>query len=51
MIDRSRTRVFAMLNIVGRGMGGRNDVEQDTSDMEVDKTAEMAKRYRDVVVG
>src|SRR5688572_10437278 len=27
IIDKSRTRVFAMLNIVGNGMGGRNDVE------------------------
>src|SRR5687767_13702163 len=25
IIDKSRTRVFAMLNIVGNGMGGRND--------------------------
>lgn len=51
VIDRSRTRVFAMLNIVGNGMGGRNDVEQNTSDMEPEKTAEMAKRYPDLVVG
>ena len=51
VIDRSRTRVFAMLNIVGRGMGGRADVEQDTSDMDAQKTAEMAKRYPKDVVG
>lgn len=51
VIDRSRTRVFAMLNIVGQGMGGRSDVEQNTSDMDAEKTAEMAKRYSEVVVG
>ncbi len=51
VIDRSRTRVFAMLNIVGHGMGGRNDVEQNTADMDAEKTAEMAKRYADSVVG
>lgn len=51
VIERSRTRVLAMLNIVGHGMGGREDVEQKQSDMEPDKTAEMAKRHSDVVVG
>ena len=51
VIDRSRTRVFAMLNIVGKGMAGRMDIEQDTSDMEAGKTADMAKRHSDVVVG
>jgi dihydroorotase len=50
VIEHSKTRVFAMLNIVGSGMGGRLDVEQNTSDMEPEKTADMAKRYpRDVV--
>ncbi|MEJ7607094.1 MAG: amidohydrolase family protein, partial [Bryobacteraceae bacterium] len=51
VIDRSRTRVLAMLNIVGHGMGGRADVEQNTEDMDPKKTAEMAKRFSDVVVG
>jgi len=51
VIDRSKTRVFAMLNIVGSGMGGRADVEQNTSDMDPEKTAEMAKRYPQDVVG
>ena len=51
VIDRVQTRVLAMLNIVGNGMGGRLDVEQDVSDMEPEKTAEMAKRYKDNVVG
>ena len=51
IINKSKTRVFAMLNIVGSGMGGRMDVEQNTRDMEPERTAEVAKRNRDVVVG
>ncbi|HLJ17280.1 MAG TPA: amidohydrolase/deacetylase family metallohydrolase [Bryobacteraceae bacterium] len=51
IIDRMQTRIFAMLNIVGSGMGGRKDVEQNVSDMDPVKTAEMAKRHKDVVVG
>jgi len=51
MINRSKTRVFALLNIVGSGMGGRPDVEQNTKDMEPHPTAEVAIRNKDVVVG
>ena len=51
IINRSKTRVFAMLNIVGSGMGGRPDVEQNTKDMEPQPTAEVALRHKDVVVG
>lgn len=51
IINKSKTRVFAMLNIVGSGMGGRMDIEQNTKDMEPEKTAEVAKRNSDVVVG
>jgi dihydroorotase len=51
IINKSKTRVFAMLNIVGSGMGGRPDVEQNTKDMEPERTAEVAKRNSDVVVG
>jgi dihydroorotase len=51
IINRSKTRVFAMLNIVGSGMGGRPDVEQNTRDMEPQRTAEVARRHSDVVVG
>lgn len=51
MINRSKTRVLAMLNIVGSGMGGRPDVEQNTKDMEPQRTAEVALRNKDVVVG
>ena len=51
IINKEKTRVFAMLNIVGSGMGGRPDVEQNTKDMEPERTAEVARRNRDVVVG
>jgi dihydroorotase len=50
VIDRAKTRVFAFLNIVGGGMrGGRR--EQDVEDMQAAPTAEMAKKYPDIVVG
>lgn len=49
VIDRAKTRVLAFVNIVGNGMGGA--VEQDTSDMDPARAAEMAKKYPDVIVG
>jgi dihydroorotase len=50
VIDRSRTRVLAMLNIVGLGM--LTDVpEQNVHDMDAKAAADMAARHRDVVVG
>jgi dihydroorotase len=50
IIDRSRTRVLAMLNIVGTGMMN-NEVEQNPVDMEPEKTAEFAKQYPGLIVG
>src|ERR1700753_2529822 len=50
IIDRSQTRVLAMLNIVGNGMRG-GKWEQDTTDMDGTATAAMASRYPDVIVG
>ncbi len=50
IIDRARTRVFAFLNIVGNGMGGKL-VEQNTTDMDPAATAEAAQKYSEVVVG
>src|SRR5271157_4955443 len=43
VINTQKTRVFAMLNIVGHGMGGRPDVEQNTKDMDPAATAEVAR--------
>lgn len=51
IINKMQTRVFAMLNIVGSGMGGRKDIEQNTSDMDPKRTAEVARRNSDLVVG
>src|SRR6201994_4758645 len=50
IIDRSKTRVLAMLNIVGSGMrGGR--FENNTADMDGEATAAMALKYPQTVVG
>jgi dihydroorotase len=50
IIDRSKTRILAMLNIVGAGMrGGR--YEQNTFDMDGEATAKMALRYPGLIVG
>jgi dihydroorotase len=50
IIDRSKTRILALLNIVGNGMrGGR--FEQDLADMEARPTADMALRHKGLVVG
>jgi dihydroorotase len=51
VIDISKTRVLALLNIVGKGMAGRNDIEQDTSDMDPKATARRANEYPDTIVG
>ena len=50
VIDRAKTRVFALLNIVGHGMGG-GPIEQNIADMEPEATAKVAERYPDTVVG
>ena len=42
IIDRSKTRILAMLNIVGAGMRGGN-YEQNTFDMDGEATAKMAR--------
>jgi len=50
VIDNSRTRVLALLNIVGDGMGGETN-EQNTRDMDSKMTALVARRYKEYVVG
>jgi dihydroorotase len=49
-IDRSQTRVFAELNIVGEGMAG-GKFENNIGEMDAAKTAEMAKKYPENIVG
>jgi dihydroorotase len=50
IIDTSRTRVLAMLNIVGHGIAGAK-YENDLNDMQVEPTVAMAMKHRDLVVG
>jgi dihydroorotase len=50
IIDRSKTRVLAFLNIVGAGMRGAK-YEDNQADMEAEPAAEMAKKYAGVIVG
>jgi len=51
VIDRSKARVLAMLNIAGIGMYLGDEGEQNPADMDPQKTADMAKKHSDVVVG
>ena len=50
IIERSRTRVLAMLNIAGVGILAY-ELEQNVNDLSPEKTAAMAKEHKDVVVG
>jgi len=50
IIDRSKTRVLAFLNIVGNGMRG-GKYENDLADMEAAPAAEMALRHKGLIVG
>ncbi len=49
IIDRSRTRVLALLNIVGAGMSGTP--EQNMQDMDPAKVGEMIAKHKAVIVG
>jgi dihydroorotase len=50
IIDRAKTRILVMLNIVGAGMRG-GKYEQNTFDMDGEATAKMALRYPGLIVG
>src|ERR1700722_7354467 len=50
IIDQSKTRVLAFINIVGAGMGS-GPIEQNLADMEVKPTAEVALKYKGLIVG
>ncbi len=50
VIDRSRTRVLAFLNIVGSGMKG-GPIEQNLADMDPKLTAMRAAEFPEIVVG
>jgi len=50
VIDQSKTRVTAFINIVGAGMGS-GGIEQNLADMEVKPTADMALKHKGIIVG
>lgn len=50
VIDQSKTRILAFLNIASNGMTG-DDVQEDIIQMDVGKTAEMIQRYPEIIVG
>ncbi len=50
IVDRSRTRVLAFLNIVGNGMRGPR-FENDLADMQAAPAAETARKYKGLIVG
>lgn len=50
VIDRSKTRVLAMLNVIGEGMRG-GAYEQDTTDMSSKMIALVANNNRKTIVG
>lgn len=50
VIDKSRSRVLALLNIGGMGMTGGAD-EQNVSDMDAEAAAALAKAERKTIVG
>ena len=49
VIDRSRTRVLAFINIVGDGMSGVVPNEQDQSDMDPKMTAMVARQFPEII--
>lgn len=50
VIDQSKTRVLAFLNIAGDGMSG-DPGEQDINDMNAELTSLTIKKYPDIIVG
>lgn len=49
IVDRSKTRVLALINIVGAGMGGT--VEQNKDDMSPAPIVALKRKYPEIVVG
>ena len=50
VIEKSKTRVLAFLNIIGLGMQG-GEIEQNIDDMDAMLTAEMVNKYPEHIVG
>jgi len=51
IVEPSKTRVLAFMNIVGNGMRGIEAYEQDEADMDAKLTAAIAIKNKDIVVG
>jgi dihydroorotase len=51
IVEPAKTRVLALMNIVGQGMRGIEAYEQDEADMDAKLTAAIAKKNKDIVVG
>jgi dihydroorotase len=49
-IDKSKTRILAFLNIIGAGMAG-GAYESNHDEVDIQKTAEMAMKYPQIIVG
>ncbi len=50
VIDQSKTRILAFLNIAGWGMTG-DSLQQDVSTMDVRRAIEMVEKHPDIIVG
>jgi dihydroorotase len=50
IIDRSKTRVLAFINIVGNGMRGEK-FEHEVGDMDAAATAKMAQQHKGTIIG
>jgi len=51
IIDRSKTRVLAFLNIVGWGMTKGEEAENNIADMDPEATSAKMKQYPDIIAG
>lgn len=52
IIDNSKTRIFAFVNIVGAGMANSDDAaEQNEHDMDLDALSKIIEQNRDIIVG
>ncbi|MEK6781217.1 MAG: amidohydrolase/deacetylase family metallohydrolase [Bacteroidota bacterium] len=50
VIDKSKTRILAFLNIAGSGLSGK-PTQEDINDMDPDKAYETFQKYPDIIVG
>lgn len=50
VIDQSKTRILAFLNIVGTGMAGTKQ-QEDLDDMDPNKTADFIREHHNTIVG